>query len=280
MNDKPDARSWTNPNGVGGDAAERLAGNLTLGRELRRKTAAGLALGSFVIDCPAPGTVNALALAGFDFVVMDMEHSPLDFGRLELLILAAQAAGLPVLVRPWNADAGLIGKLLDLGAHGIMAPHIDSAERARAVVDQCRYAPLGSRGVCPLSKYDALAEPLRMLDEATFVVVQIEGRAGIERLADITAVPGIDAIFVGPYDLAMSLGVAPGSPEVFAAAEQLAQSVKRGPALGIYLDDPSQCGSWAAHRFALQVVGFDGRMLADAARAIAGKARASVAGKR
>jgi 2-keto-3-deoxy-L-rhamnonate aldolase RhmA len=279
MNNKPDARSWKNPNSVAGSAAERIAGNLTLGRVLREKTAAGLALGSFVIECPTPAAVQALALAGFDFAVLDMEHSAIDLGRLEILILAAHAAGLPVLVRPWSVEAGLIGKLLDLGANGIMAPHVDSAERARAVVDQCRYPPHGSRGVCPLSKYDALAEPLRMLDDGVFVVVQIEGRDGIDRLSDIAAVPGVDALFVGPYDLAMSLGVAPGSPQVFDAAEKLARSVTHGPALGIYLDDPGKCGSWAARRFALQVVSFDGRLLADAARATASQARASIKGE-
>lgn len=279
MNDQPDARSWKNPNRVAGAAAERIAANLTLGQVLREKTDAGLALGSFVIECPTPAAIQALALAGFDFAVLDMEHSSIDLGRLEVLILAAHAAGLPVLVRPWSADAGLIGKLLDLGAHGVLAPHVDSAERARAVVDQCRYPPRGNRGVCPLSKYDALAEPLRMLDTGVFVVMQIEGRAGIERLADIAAVPGVDALFVGPYDLAMSLGVVPGSPQVFDAAEKLARLVTTGPALGIYLDDPGKCGSWAARRFALQVVSFDGRLLADAARATASQARASIKGK-
>jgi len=276
MNDQPDARSWRNPNSVGGTAAGRIAEALTLGRTLRGKSAAGLALGSFVIDCPAPATVTALALAGFDFVVLDMEHSPTDLARLEGLLAAAQVAGVPAIVRPWSTEAGLIGKILDIGAHGIMAPHVGSAEQARSIVEQCRYPPRGSRGVCPLSKYDALAEPLRMLDEAVYVILQIEGRTGIERLADIAAVPGIDALFVGPYDLAMSLGVAPGSAQVFETAGQLAGSVTSGPALGIYLDDPRQCGAWAARRFPLQVVSFDGRLLADAARGAAAAARASV----
>ena len=85
--------------------------------------------------------------------------------------------------------------------------------------------------------------------------------------------PGIDAVFVGPYDLALSLGVAPGSPEVFEAAGRLARSVPRGPALGIYVDDPARSAEWAARRFTLQVIGFDGRMLASAARAVVAQAR-------
>ena len=276
MNDKPDTASWRNPLSVEGAGAGRIAASLMQGLELRRKASAGRALGTFVIECPVPATLNALALAGFDFVVLDMEHSVVDFSRLELLIAAGQACGLAMLVRPWGEDTGLIGKVLDMGANGIMVPQVDSAERARAIAGQARYAPRGNRGLCPLSKYDSLSEPLRMLNDSTYVVVQIEGRQAIERISEIAAVPGIDAVFVGPYDLAMSLGVPPGSPQVFEAAARLADSVPRGPALGIYIDDPARCGEWAARRFSLQVVGFDGRMLADAARSIVAQARLSM----
>ena len=279
MKDKADARNWRNPLFVENACAERVAGFLTLGRELRRKTAAGWALGTFVIECPVPATLNAFALAGFDFVVLDMEHSTVDFSRLELLIAAGHASGLAMLVRPWGEDVGLIGKLLDMGANGIMAPHVDSPERARAIVEQARFAPQGNRGLCPLSKYDALSEPLRMLDDSTYVVIQIEGRKAIERIAEIAAVSGIDAVFVGPYDLAMSLGVVPGSAQVFAAAERMAETVPRGPTLGIYIDDPAKCGDWAARRFSLQVVSFDGRMLSNAARSVVMQAKAAMRDK-
>lgn len=272
-NQKQDSSGWRNPNHVAGAAAARIAANLTLGAELRRRAASGLALGSFVIECPVPATLNAFALAGFDFAVLDMEHSAVDFARLELLIAAAHAAGIATLVRPSGQDSGLIGKILDLGASGIMVPHVDSPERARAVVAESRYPPRGNRGLCPLSKYDSLGEPLRSLDDATYVVAQIEGKEAIGRIGDIAAVPGIDAVFVGPYDLAMSLGVPPGSPQVFAAAERLAQAAPKGPTLGIYIDDSARSADWAARGFALQVVGFDGRMLANAARAVATQAR-------
>ncbi len=279
MNDKPDARNWRNPLSVENAGAGRIAASLTLGRELRRKTSAGCALGTFVIECPVPATLDALALAGFDFVVLDMEHSVVDFSRLELLIAAGQAAGLPTLVRPWGEDVGLIGKVLDLGASGIMVPHVDSADRARSIVEQARFAPDGGRGLCPLGKYDSLSEPLRMLNDSTYVVVQIEGRGAIERIAEITAVPGIDAVFVGPYDLAMSLGVPPGSAPVFEAAARMATAVPHGPALGIYIDDPVNCAEWAARRFSLQVVSFDGRMLSNAARSLVTQARLGLRGK-
>lgn len=279
IKEKPGANTWRNPLFVENAGAARIAASLTQGVELRRRAATGFALGTFVIESPLPATVSSLALAGFDFLVLDMEHSPVDFTRLELLLTAAHAAGIATLVRPWGEDVGLIGKTLDMGASGIMVPHVGTAERAREVVAQSRYAPYGNRGLCPLTKYDSLGEPLKSLDEATYVVVQIEGHEAIGKIGDIAAVPGIDAIFVGPYDLAMSLGVPPGSPEVFAAAERLAQAMPKGPTLGIYIDDAARCADWSARRFALQVVSFDGRMLANAARAVVAAARSGAGGK-
>ncbi|HSD73818.1 MAG TPA: aldolase/citrate lyase family protein [Steroidobacteraceae bacterium] len=273
MNDKLGASQWKNPLVVENAGAERISRALTLGRELRRKVSAGWALGTFVMEAPVPATLNAMSLAGFDFVVIDMEHSSVDFSTLEALTTAAHAAGLATLVRPWGEDVGLIGKALDIGANGVMAARVESAARARAVVEQARFAPVGNRGFSPLTKYDALSEPLRTLDESTYVVVQIEGRHAVESIGEISAVRGIDAVFVGPYDLALSLGVPPGSAQVFTAAEQLAKSVPANVALGIYIDDPAKCADWAGRRFALQCVSFDGRMLANGARAIVAQAR-------
>jgi 2-keto-3-deoxy-L-rhamnonate aldolase RhmA len=273
MNDKPDARAWRNPQSVDNAGAEKISSSLTLGDGLRRKVTAGWALGSFVIECPVPATLNALALAGFDFVVIDMEHSSVDFTNLETLIAVSQSAGLATLVRPWGDGAGLIGKVLDMGANGIMVPHVESPDQARAVVDQARFAPHGSRGFSPLTKYDSLVEPLRTLSESTYVVVQIEGRQAIDHVADIAAIAGIDAVFVGPYDLALSMGVPPGSAKVFAAAEKLANAVPRGVSLGIYIDDSTKCADWARRRFALQCVSFDGRMLSAGARSVVEQAR-------
>jgi len=280
MNEKSDTNNWRNPQFVDNNGGARLAGNLTLGAQLRARVKSGWALGTFVIESPVPNTLSALSLAGFDFVVLDMEHSAVDFSKLESLIVAAQAAGLATLVRPWGEDVGLIGKILDMGASGIMAARVESAARAQAIVDQTRFAPLGNRGFSPLIGYDALAEPLRALGDSTFVVVQIEGRAAIDNIGAIAAVKGIDAIFVGPYDLALSLGVPPGSPPVTAAAEKLAKSVPPELLLGIYIDDPARCAEWAGRRFALQCVSYDGRMLSNGARAIAAQARSAMTAKR
>ena len=105
MTNKPGTNTWRNPLFVENAAAARIGANLTLGDELRRRVATGFALGTFVIESPVPATVNALALAGFDFLVLDLEHSAADFTRLELLLAAAHGAGIATLVRPWGEDA-------------------------------------------------------------------------------------------------------------------------------------------------------------------------------
>lgn len=270
---KPSARTWINPRFVKSEQSARLAETLLRGKKLRQKAKSGWALGTFLIELPTPATLSALSWAGFDFVVLDMEHSSIGISALETLIAAGHAAGLAVLVRTWGEDTGLIGKVLDMGAHGIMAPHVDTPERARAIVDQTRFKPLGNRGFSPLMKFDVLEKPLQMLNDATYVVVQIEGKDALARVGEIAAVPGIDAVFVGPYDLALSLGLPPGSPEVRHAAEKLAKTMPGNIALGIYIDDPATCRAWAAQRFALQCVSFDGRMLADAALSVVEQAR-------
>jgi 2-keto-3-deoxy-L-rhamnonate aldolase RhmA len=277
MTDTTDPASrWKNPLNVANPGAEKLSQALLLGQELRSKTLSGTTLGTFLIELPCPTALATLALAGFDFVVLDMEHSALDFSGLEMLINAGHAAGIAMLVRTWGEDVGLIGKALDLGASGILAPHVESAERARAIVAQARFSPSGRRGFSPLTKYDSLTHPFQALDASTYVVVQIEGRAALESVREIAAVPGIDAVFIGPYDLALSLDVEPGSAPVIAAAERVATAVPANVTLGIYIDDPAHCGAWAARRFTLQCVSFDGRMLANGVRSVIATARGSI----
>ncbi len=272
--DLNNSRHWRNPAYSPTRGGATVAESLCRGQRLRELVRQGLALGTFLIEQPCPSTLAVLSTAGFDFVVLDMEHSAIGISGLEPLILAGQAAGLVVLVRTLGQDTALISKVLDMGAHGVMAPHVDTAERARQIVDAARFRPEGNRGFSPLARFDGLQEPLAALGDSAFVVVQIEGRSALDRVADIAAVPGIDALFVGPYDLSLSLGVPPGSPAVSEAAERIAAAVPVDLGLGIYVDDPADSPGWAARRFALQCVSFDGRMLAEGARRVAARARA------
>ena len=269
------AGRWLNPHFVDTESARRLRDGLLGAQRLRQALKSGFALGTFVIELPSPSTVLALGLAGFDFIVLDMEHSSCDFHSLEPAILAARQVGMTVLVRPYAEGSGAIGKILDLGAHGIMAPHVDSAQRAAEVIAEAHFSPAGKRGFSPLTPLDALQHPLHELNESTFVVLQIEGREGLANIESIAQVGGIDALFLGPYDLALSLGVPPGSARVFDAARRAVAKIPPGMAAGLYLDDATHCGRWARIGFGLQCVSFDGRIFASGAGALTAAARRS-----
>lgn len=257
----------TVPAGVNG-AAARVASALTAGSLLRERYRSGTVYGSFLIELPTQRAVRALALAGFDFVVIDLEHSLFDVERMSQLVSEAQLLGLPAIVRVWTPDPGLIGKVLDAGANGIMVPHVASAAEAADVVQAARYAPVGNRGVAPLISYAAASFPQNQLGDDVIVVLQIEGREGLQACGSIAAVPGVDAVFVGVYDLSQALG-RPGniaSPEVADAVGQVAAEAA-DTMLGIYVDDPAVSDVLARQGFRLQCVSFDGRMLVEGARA-------------
>ena len=253
----------------GNDAPARVASALTAGGLLRERYRSGTVYGSFLIELPTPRAVRALALAGFDFLEIDLEHSPFDVERMSQLASEAQLLGMPAIVRVWTPDRGLIGKVLDAGANGIMVPHVASAAEAAEVVQAARYAPVGSRGIAPLISYAATPFPQTELGNDVLIVVQIEGREGLQACGSIAAVPGVDAVFVGVYDLSQSLGQ-PGnltSPEIADALSQVA-GVAADTMLGIYVDDPALSGTLAQQGFRLQCVSFDGRMLVEGARAM------------
>jgi 2-keto-3-deoxy-L-rhamnonate aldolase RhmA len=264
---------WISPSFLDTEGSRKVAESLSRGNRLRQLVRKGLAVGTFVIELPCSATLDVLSIAGFDFVVLDLEHSGIGMDRLETLICAGRAAGLVVLVRTPGEDLTVIGKVLDMGAHGIMAPHVDSPEHALEVVQAARFSPAGCRGFSPLSKFDAIQSPLETLGSATYVIVQIEGTKALGNVDQIAQTPGIDAVFVGPYDLSLSLGVDPGSPEIQESARQVADLVPDHVGLGIYVDDPAESKAWAASGFVLQCVSFDGRMLANYAKQVVRKSR-------
>jgi len=240
-----------------------------LGPALLEKARGQGALGAFVIELPNLATVRALAGAGFDFVVIDTEHSVFAFDVVEPLVLCAQSLGMAALVRVWGRDQGLIGKALETGANGVMVPHVDDIERARDVVRETRFPPAGGRGFAPLLRYDALQQSKARIGEATVVIVQIEGLEGLAAAREIAAIDGIDGIFIGTHDLALSLGVGPEDPKVLEAAAALGGSLPPRCVRGVYIDRVEKSAEWAGGGYRMQCVSFDGRMLANAARQIA-----------
>ncbi len=192
-------------------------------RIARRENLAGtwLNLGS-------PFSAEIAAMAGFDWVLIDREHGSGSEGDMALQIMAAQAGGAAAIVRVGSIDRVEIKRALDAGASGIMAPCVDTAEQAEALVRAVRIPPLGERGAASSTRASGYGftyrQYLEAANEQLLTVAQIESVTALENGARIAAVDGIDVLFVGPTDLAISMGVTePATDPRFAAAlEQVA----------------------------------------------------------
>lgn len=194
----------------------------------------GLAIGATSSCLREAAVVEIIGLAGFDSVFIDLEHTALDLGDVELQVLAAERVGITPVVRPSTLDPSLILRLLDMGAQGIQVPHVTTAADARAAVQAVRYPPLGSRGLGGASRATnygktSLANHVEQSNNEILLAVMIEDLEGVENIDAIAATEGVDLISVGPTDLAKAMGVLgqPDSPELVAAIGRIAEAVKR-----------------------------------------------------
>jgi 4-hydroxy-2-oxoheptanedioate aldolase len=178
----------------------------TLKRRLRNgETCYGAFLG-----LASPAAAEIVAHAGFDCVLIDHEHGPGTLADGAALLRAVQTTPCTALIRvPWN-DAVYVKRILDLGMEGVMFPAVSSAEEARAAVSACRYPPEGTRGcaasIVRASRFGMEKDYIRNADENLLVICQIETLQGVEAIPDIARVPGVDMLFVGPFDLSGSIG--------------------------------------------------------------------------
>jgi 4-hydroxy-2-oxoheptanedioate aldolase len=156
----------------------------------------------------SPSVVEILGGVGLDFVLIDAEHSQIGRSEIEGLVRAGDVVNLPVLVRVPTHEGDWIGSALDAGAAGVVVPRIGTASQARRAVAAARYAPEGDRGCGPgrATRYgQRLPEYLQSANANVLVALQIETAEGVANINEVLAVPGIDVIFVGPGDLALSL---------------------------------------------------------------------------
>lgn len=221
-----------------------------------------------------------LASAGFDWISIDTEHSSVEL--VEVLPAMQAVAAYPdvsAVVRPASNDTVLIKRALDLGAQTLVIPYVQSADEARAAVRAMRYAPAGIRGVSGstrASRFGAVKDYTRRAEEELCLIVQIETGTALDRLEEIAAVDGVDAIFIGPADLAASLGH-PGNAahtEVVAAIEgAIRRSVAAGVPAGILTLDQVFARRCMALGTTFTAVGVDMVLLANAARGLAASFR-------
>lgn len=215
----------------------------------------------------APATAEALGACGFDFLVLDMEHVPI--GVPEAVHLLRAIAGTPaqaVVRLEWN-DPVLMKKLLDAGAQTLMVPFVQTPEEAARAVAACRYPPEGTRGVAAMhraSRYGRDADYLRSANGEICVILQLETRAAIARMAEIAAVPGVDALFIGPGDLAGDMGeigriAAPSVQDALRDAAAAARACNKP--VGIVGPNPEMAGQFRDWGYGFVAVASDLAMM-------------------
>jgi len=182
-----------------------------MSRSLKTRLAAGdVLLGAWCM-IPSSLTAEALGRAGFDWVLIDLQHGCMDYETALEMIRAVDLGGATPIVRaPWN-DPGVIGRLLDAGAMGVVIPMIQTAEDARRAVDACLYPPAGRRSFGPVRV--GLRDGPGYFGDANEQILVIPMIETAEALAEVDAIartPGVDALFVGPFDLSIALGLPPG----------------------------------------------------------------------
>ncbi|MFB0875660.1 MULTISPECIES: HpcH/HpaI aldolase/citrate lyase family protein [unclassified Sphingobium] len=168
-------------------------------------------LGIFVSSLD-PASTDIMALAGVDFVVIDGEHGRFGRADIENHVRAANLGGILPFVRILENSPTLIQSMLDLGAHGVLVPHVDTAEDARSAVAASRYAPRGKRGMCPACNAGGYgmagwSAHVDASDANVLIIPVLESRKAIENIEEILAVEGIDIVLYGPGDLSADMGI-------------------------------------------------------------------------
>src|SRR5207249_421296 len=160
---------------------------------------------------PTAGVAELLALAGFDFLVLDAEHGFFSIESVEAMVIAADGAGIPAIVRVPSCAAAEVGRSLDAGAAGILFPRGDMCATVRGAIGSAKYPPEGKRGLGGVRANRYGTVPLdrfvRDANASTLVVVQVETAGALAELPQIAAEPGLDVLYVGPNDLTQALGV-------------------------------------------------------------------------
>ncbi len=167
------------------------------------------ALGAW-LTIPSAFSAEIMAHSGFDWVCVDMQHGVIDYAQMVAMLQAVSATAVTPLVRvPWN-EPGIIGKSLDAGARGVIVPMVNSPAEAARAVAACRYAPIGHRSYGPLrANYAHGFDYYEHANDDVLCIVMIETREAVGRVDEILSVPGIDAVYIGPADLSITLGLAP-----------------------------------------------------------------------
>jgi 2-keto-3-deoxy-L-rhamnonate aldolase RhmA len=232
-----------------------------------------LLIGTMVSELRNPNIVYMLAQSGYDFFIIDNEHGAYSPETVSDLISAARGADIAPVVRIPEIRRETILKPLDSGAAGLLVPQVNTAEQAREIIFHAKYPPEGNRGVALRRAHSGYrrvtpSEYLKEANTETFIAVQAETPASIDNLESIAAVPGIDAVFVGPFDLSVSLGI-PGQvnhPREVQSIDRIVEVCRKHNLItGIQLFEASGIKAWVEKGMRFVSYSSDVGLLADAA---------------
>ena len=235
--------------------------------------ASGKAVVNGWLAIPSGFSAEVMAQCGFDSVTVDMQHGVQDYQSLVQCFQAMQAHPVLPMVRvPWN-EPGIVGKVLDAGAYGVICPMINSKAEAEALVSYCKYPPAGARSNGPIraAMYGEATGYQKTANEEIIVMPMIETKQAVEDLDAILDVPGIDAVYIGPSDLGFSYGMIPildrEEPNILAIYETiLAACKKRGIYAGIHCGTSAYAARAIKMGFRLVTIANDSGLMAMAAK--------------
>ena len=226
------------------------------------------------MQIPHPMVAETLAQTGVDFLLVDGEHAPIPPDVLGMILPGTDLHDMPTIYRVrWNRTE-LIKGALDHGVTGLMVPMVNSPEDAAAAVAAAKYPPMGTRGIGAWRASNYYQDEISYRQQAnanTIVILQIETREAVEAVDKIAALPGVDALYVGPGDLALSLGLQPGElhPDLLAACEKVSAAARRnGIAAGIDVASLSFVKTYVGLGFSLMTYGLDFGFILDGGRAV------------
>jgi len=245
-----------------------------VGNAFKKRLLAGESQIGLWLSIPSAFTAEICATAGFDWLLLDGEHTP---STIQTVLSQLQAlGGYPnnhPIVRPAIGDPVLIKQLLDVGVQTLLVPMVDDAKQAAELVRATRYPPHGFRGVgygtARVSRWDLRTDYPKVANEEVCLLVQAETKTAIENLDEICAVPGVDGVFLGPADLAAAYGHLgnPAHPDVQAVIEQgIATILKHGKAPGILTTDETLAKRYLSLGAKFVAVGLEARVLARGVR--------------
>jgi len=240
---------------------------------LKKKLARGeTALGVFV-SIPSPDVVEMCGYLGFDFVLLDAEHGPMNVETAAHLLRAAECGGITPIVNVPNNSAQTITRYLDIGALGIQVPQVNDRDEAESIVRAVKYHPIGQRGMArPRAAHYGLVgsmqEYMKRANDETMIIASIENIEGVVHLPHILDVHGIDVFIIGPSDLSQSLGIPGqmGAPLVTSAIDTIVTQVRAaGHGVGIFAPDAASARGYIAKGAQYIITGSVG-LLASGAR--------------